>query len=87
VSPRTREFLGRWQQILASDGYRAGARSDGAQRLVEQRERQLKGSRSRFVNARALEIWGGSSGTALLTYRWATAQRFLNDLYRGLDGA
>jgi hypothetical protein len=84
VSPRTREFLDRWRALLAADGCAGAARSRDALQLVEQRERQLKGSRSRFGNARALELWGGQSGTGLLTYRWGTAQRFLADLYRGL---
>lgn len=84
VSPRTREFLERWRDLLASNAYAGGARSREALHLVEQRERQLKGSRSRFGNPRALELWGGQSGTGLLTYRWGTAQRFLADLYRGL---
>lgn len=89
VSPRTREFFECWRRLLAAGGCasvgRSTAHSKEALRLVEQRERQLKGSRSRFGNARALELWGGQSGTGLLTYRWGTAQRFLADLYRGLD--
>jgi hypothetical protein len=84
VSPRTREFMEHWQALMAADGCAGAARSPDAHQLVEQRERQLKGSRSRFGNARALELWGGQSGTGLLTYRWGTAQRFLADLYRGL---
>jgi len=48
------------------------------------RERQLKGSRSRFGNPRALNTWSGQAGTGLLTYRWGTVQRFLKDLYQGL---
>jgi hypothetical protein len=85
LSLRTREFLERWRSQLAAGGYAALAHSGEALRLVENRERSLKGSRSRFGNPRALELWGGQSGTGLLTYRWGTAQRLLGDLYRGLD--
>ncbi len=85
VSLRTQEFLNRWRGLLADGRYATAARSGDALRLVEQRERVLKGSRSRFGNARALELWGGQSGTGLLTYRWGTAQRFLEDLYQGLE--
>ena len=63
-----------------------GARSPRAARLVEERERVLKGSRSRFANPRALELWGGQSGRGLLTHRWGTVKQLLRDLYAGLDG-
>jgi hypothetical protein len=85
VSARTRDFLEDWRRLLASEGYASATRADESFQLVERRERLLKGSRSRFANPRALETWGGQSGTGQLTYRWGTAQRFLTDLYRGLD--
>lgn len=85
VSPRTRAFLDSWRELLSKQGYALAPQSSEAFRLVEERERLLKGSRSRFGNPRAMETWGGQSGTGLLTYRWGTAQRFLTDLYRGLD--
>lgn len=85
VSPRTREFLEAWRGLLSTQGYQGATRATESFDLVERRERLLKGSRSRFRNSRALETWGGQSGTGLLTYRWGTAQRFLTDLYRGLD--
>ncbi|HWO10867.1 MAG TPA: DUF6361 family protein [Polyangiaceae bacterium] len=85
VSPRTRAFIEAWRGLLAAEGYLSGASSERAARLVEERERMLKGSRSRFANPRALELWGGKSGTALLTYRWGTVKQLLGDLYRGLE--
>lgn len=85
VSPRTRAFLDRWRELLSEQGYKLAPQSREAFRLVEDRERILKGSRSRFGNPRAMETWGGQSGTGLLTYRWGTVQRFLADLYQGLD--
>lgn len=85
MSARTRDFLEGWRAILSSKGCAGATRADESFQLVERRERLLKGSRSRFANPRALETWGGQSGTGLLTYRWGTAQRFLSDLYRGLD--
>jgi hypothetical protein len=54
--------------------------------LVEQRERKLKGARSRFANARARDQWGGYAGTARSTYRWPTARTFLEDLHAGRKG-
>lgn len=84
VTPRTREFVTRWQELLRANGYRAIGGSKDAHRFVEEREVQLKGrTRSRFLNERAREVWGGDSGTGLMTYRWRTARGFLGDLYRG----
>lgn len=83
VTLRTREFVTTWQRLFREHGRGVGDTAE-ATRLVEQRERQLKGSRSRFCNSRALEVWGGDSGTALMTYRWRTVRRLLADLYQGL---
>lgn len=84
VTPRTREFVATWQRLFREHGRSVGD-SDEAARLVAEREWQLKGSRSRFRNARALENWKGDSGTALMTYRWRTVRQLLWDLYDGLD--
>jgi len=56
-----------------------------ADELIRNRETTLKRSQSRFLNKDALQQWGGSSGLGRLNYRWETAQRFLNDLYLGLE--
>jgi len=84
VRPRTCDFVEAWRQLLLTRGYEQATQSTEAHRLVEIRERQLKGSRARFGNPRALDTWNGQAGTGLLTYRWATVQRFLEDLYQGL---
>ena len=49
--------------------------------LVREREKALKGPRSRFVNRGALAQWSGNSGTGRLVYRWPTARSFLSDLF------
>lgn len=84
VTPRTREFVTTWQRLFRERGSAVGNSSEAA-RLVEQREWQLKGSRSRFRNPRALEVWGGNSGTGLMTFRWGTVSQLVADLYAGLD--
>ncbi len=48
--------------------------------LIRHREQQLKGGRARLVNPRALELWGGESGTGRLVYRWPTAYRLVSDI-------
>lgn len=86
VTPRTREFITTWQLLYRELGA-AVAGSPEAAKLVEQREWQLKGNRSRFRNPRALEVWGGESGTARMNYRWGTVRTLLGDLYEGISGA
>jgi len=84
VTLKTRHFVTRWQELLRESGYRTIGGSRDAHRLVEEREEMLKGrARSRFRNQRARDLWGGSSGTGLMTYRWRTARTFLGDLSRG----
>jgi hypothetical protein len=83
ISHPTRRFLEAWvQRVRTTNGHLA---DDSAGRaLVRERERSLKGLRSRFVNRGALAQWGGSSGVGRLVYRWPTAKRFLDDLLPAL---
>jgi len=46
-----------------------------ARQLIEQRERSLKKSRSRFLNRGALDQWGGNSGLNRLVLSLADDQR------------
>ncbi len=61
--------------------------SERMQSMVREREMKLKRSASRFVNPRALELWGGEVGSGQLTYRWAYVLRHLTDLHKGLHHA
>ncbi|MDN4477307.1 DUF6361 family protein [Demequina sp. SYSU T00039] len=75
----TRDFIERWIELAGS-----GAElltSDQAARLVENRERQIKGARARFVNQAALDRWSGSSGLGRLDFRWGNSIVHLRDLY------
>lgn len=56
-----------------------------ARRLVRSRERRKKGRRSRFINRRAREQWGGHSSVFRLGFRWADTQVLLKDLFDGLE--
>lgn len=84
ISPRTKEFVERWK-ALVTESPESLLTSERALKLVEGRERSLKGTRSRFTNRRALEQWGGSSGLRRLSYRWPNVQGLLRDLYDGLN--
>lgn len=83
ITHQTRRFLEEWvERVRITDGRVA---DDVAGRsLIRQRERGLKGPRSRFANRGALDQWGGNSAVGRLTYRWPTAKRFLDDLLPAL---
>jgi hypothetical protein len=87
VIPRpTQRFVEEWMARLSEIGPDAVAGDALCRRLVQERERRLKGARSRFSNKNALAVWGGKSGSARLDYRWKTVQRLLNDLHESLTG-
>jgi hypothetical protein len=48
--------------------------------FIRDRERFLKRGQARLQNQRALELWGGASGTGRLDYRWNTVQTLLADI-------
>lgn len=80
----TRLFVEAWANALSTTDPSTIATNAEARRLVRDRERRIKGARSRFVNRRALDQWGGRSGASRLVYRWPIAQTLLNDLHAGL---
>lgn len=82
-SQPTRAFVEAWRRLAATRDLSA---LDGreARSLVRAREMALKGPRSRYTNARALDQWSGAAGLFRLNYRWTTAQRFLHDIHQGL---
>lgn len=78
VGPQTIAFVTAWASMVRSGGDLA---DDAAARdLVLRREARLKGPKSRLTNDAALARWGGDSGSAMLTFRWAVVQRHLEDL-------
>lgn len=79
----TRSFVEEWVRHVQS-GIPLATNS-GAHRLVEYRERQLKGARSRFINPDSLESWQGGNGMGRLTYRWPEVKTLVGDIRRGLE--
>jgi hypothetical protein len=51
-----------------------------ARQLVEERERRLKTSQSRYVNRAVRDRWTGSSGIGRLSFRWGQAKSHLRDI-------
>jgi hypothetical protein len=80
ITPGARRFIDAWLDLALSG--RSGNLPEDleATRLIERRERQLKGGQSRFHNARALEMWSGSSGADRLRFRWPVVQTLLGDI-------
>jgi hypothetical protein len=71
VSARTRGFVESWVATARHARRIEDILEDRATReMIRARERSLKGPRARLGNARALDLWQGSSGTARLDYRW-----------------
>ncbi len=82
----TRHFVNRWIDLTSS--FRSPKdilESKKARLLIEQREYSIKKSRARLRNQRALEMWGGASGTSQIDYRWKiVVNQMVNDIVAGL---
>lgn len=87
VHPWARAFVREWTRFAleAADG-RDVSSFHAARRLIEAREKRLKGGLSRLTNRRALENWNGAAGAYRLTYRWNVAQPIIRDILAGLEG-
>lgn len=57
-----------------------------ARKMIREREK-IKGAKARLGNPRRLEAWNGSSGSAMLTFRWPNVRMFTNDIHEGLSRA
>ena len=79
IRGRARQFVHRWCELADEHG---GEIADlpAARTLVQERERALKGSQSRFINRTVLDKWGGRSGADRLGFRWREANSHIRDL-------
>jgi hypothetical protein len=85
IPPRTKDFVDEWLIILFKGKTIASpAENSQMHRLIEDRERRLKGSRSRFSSPRHLAIWKGDAATGQLEFRWRVARRIIDDILDGL---
>jgi hypothetical protein len=74
-----KRFVSDWLYQVCADA--AGASSSKpARQLIQERERRLKTSQSRFSNRAARDRWGGASGAERLNFRWPQARAHLRDL-------
>ena len=79
VRDRARRFVHRWCELADQNDGEIAALPE-ARTLVQERERSLKGSQSRFVNRTVLDRWGGRSGADRLSFRWREANSHVRDL-------
>lgn len=83
ITLATRRFVEEWRQHIMLKGTSI-VDDSSVRKLIRDREKKLKGTKSRFLNQQALSNWTGSSGLNRMTFRWSTASRFLKDIYTGL---
>jgi hypothetical protein len=87
VTFKTRRFVNGWLDLALTTS-NPGTLADDvrARRLVVDREQELKRSRARLGNPRALERWNGAAGAQPLTYRWHRVRTIVADIVKGLEG-
>ena len=83
VSEQQRAFVGAWSQRLADIGPAAIPEDQQLRRLIENREKQLKGPRARLHNPARLLDWTGSVGVGRMNFRWGRVRQMLLDLHQG----
>jgi hypothetical protein len=84
IGPRTQALITQWLALALSEKHRRTiAEHEPARRLIEEREKALKGEQSRLTNPRALERWSGAAGTGQIDYRWGVTQAILLDILEG----
>jgi len=85
VTRSARIFVDSWIDHALQNGKPANvARDRVAQSLVAAREEQVKHTRKRLGNPRALERWNEASGAGQIDYRWFRVKTIANDIRQGL---
>jgi Family of unknown function (DUF6361) len=79
IRPAARRFVVQWLELVV-EGTPQIALSSAARQLVEERERRLKTSQSRYANHAVRDRWTGASGVNRLNFRWNQARSHLKDL-------
>lgn len=84
VPAGARDFLQAWVSGIAENGIAQVADAGDLRRMVELRVARLRGARAVLVNEKLLALWGGSSGSGALVYRWGTVRQLVLDVQEGL---
>ncbi len=86
VAPAAQRFVRNWTTLVQRSDPHSLADLPEARAMIRAREK-IKGAKTRLGNPRRLETWRGASGSALLTFRWATVRQFAFDIHEGLARA
>ena len=79
-----RVFIESWSRRIAESAPDRVADDGRLRTLVTERERLLKGARSRLRNRNRLLDWKPGIGVGRMDFRWFRVRQFLTDLHRGL---
>lgn len=79
IQPAAKRFVMLWLELVI-EGANQTASAPAARQLVEERERRLKTSQSRYANHAVRDRWTGASGVDRLSFRWSQAKSHLKDL-------
>jgi hypothetical protein len=79
IRPAAKRFVIQWRELALGQATEFESNSP-AGRLIEERERFLKGAQSRYANQAALTHWRGASGVDRFTFRWAQASSHVRDI-------
>ena len=86
LRPRTREFADRWFEVVSTRGSGPTHDLPEARRMVQERERALKGARARLTYAEARDRRRGYPFAGRLEYRWTQVRRITADILSALEG-
>ena len=79
IRPAAKHFVTEWVALVRTGDVGEGSLTAAA-RMVQNRERRLKTSQSRFSNRAVRDRWNGASGVDPLSFRWTQARSHLRDL-------
>ncbi len=79
IRPAAKRFAMQWLDLVI-EGAKQIASAPTARQIVEERERRLKTSQSRYANHAVRDRWTGASGVDRLSFRWSQARSHLRDL-------
>jgi hypothetical protein len=79
IRPTAKRFVTEWLTLVQTGGVGEGRLTPAAS-IVQDRERRLKTSQSRFANRAVRDRWTGASGVEPLSFRWSQTKSHLRDL-------
>ena len=79
IRPAAKRFVMRWLDLV-NQGATQIASAPAARQIVEERERRLKTTQSRYANQAVRDRWTGASGVDRLAFRWSQSKSHLRDL-------